>query len=57
MSGDFNRVFAARGWNLYTDLVYLPAIITGVFFDKKIRKQRFRLCCNPHRGNAVFTGV
>ena len=34
----YNRVaasFAARGWNVDTGLVYLRAIITGVFFGKK----------------------
>ncbi|MDR1223542.1 MAG: DUF4469 domain-containing protein [Tannerella sp.] len=34
----YNRMaarFAARGWNVDTGLVYLRAIITGVFFGKK----------------------
>ena len=34
----YNRLaasFAARGWNVDTGLVYLRAIITGVFFTKK----------------------
>jgi hypothetical protein len=34
----YNRVaasYAARGWNVDTGLVYLRAIITGVFFGKK----------------------
>jgi hypothetical protein len=34
----YNRVaasFAARGWNVDTGLVYLRAVITGIFFGKK----------------------
>ncbi|MDR1454612.1 MAG: DUF4469 domain-containing protein [Tannerella sp.] len=39
----YNRVaasFSARGWNVDTGLVYLRAIITGVFFGKKFDPEK-----------------
>jgi hypothetical protein len=39
----YNRIaarYAARGWNVDTGLVYLRAIITGIFFGKKFDPAR-----------------
>jgi hypothetical protein len=49
----FNRVaanFAARGWNVDTGLVYLRAIITGIFFGKKFDPTKNSLYVSATQG-------
>jgi hypothetical protein len=49
----YNRVaesFAARGWNLNTDLVHLRAIIIGTFFGKKYDPAKNSLYVSASQG-------
>jgi hypothetical protein len=49
----YNRVaarYAARGWNVDTGLVYLRAIITGVFFGKKYDPEKNGLYVSATQG-------
>jgi hypothetical protein len=49
----YNRLaarFAARGWNVDTGLVYLRAIITGVFFGKKFDSAKNGLYVSATQG-------
>jgi hypothetical protein len=49
----YNRLaarFAARGWNVDTGLVYLRAIITGVFFGKKFDPSKNGLYVSATQG-------
>jgi hypothetical protein len=49
----YNRMaarFAARGWNVDTGLVYLRAIITGIFFGRKFNPEKNGLYVSALQG-------